>query len=311
MGSSTGSLLVADDAGVAEILRQTRRRAAFHSEDEYRLIERMGERVAGDPASHPVWRDALTALTCTQRLIAIARQERARIHVLHVSTGEEIEFLSQHKDIASVEVTPHHLTLSADDYAQLGTKIQMNPPVRDKSHREKIWRGLDQGVVDVLGSDHAPHTLEEKAKAYPDSPSGMTGVQTLVPIMLDHVAAGRLTLARFVDLTSAGPARLFQLARKGRVAVGYDADLTVVDLKRRQTITDNWIASRCGWTPYDGKNVTGWPVGTFVRGARVMWEGELADARDRQADPVSGGFVKAFPFTPPCEDAPPCISAPI
>jgi dihydroorotase len=275
MGSSTGSLLVADDAGVAEILRQTRRRPAFHSEDEYRLIERMGERIAGDPASHPVWRDALTALTCTQRLIAIARQERARIHVLHVSTGEEIEFLSQHKDIASVEVTPHHLTLSADDYARLGTKIQMNPPVRDKSHRERIWRGLDQGVVDVLGSDHAPHTLEEKAKAYPDSPSGMTGVQTLVPIMLDHVAAGRLTLARFVDLTSAGPARLFQLARKGRVAVGYDADLTMVDLKRRQTITDNWIASRCGWTPYDGKHVTGCPVGTFVRGARVMWEGEV------------------------------------
>jgi dihydroorotase len=235
----------------------------------------MGERVAGVPASHPVWRDALTALTCTQRLIAIAREQRARIHVLHVSTGEEIEFLSQHKDIASVEVTPHHLTLSADDYALLGTKIQMNPPVRDKSHREKIWRGLDQGVVDVLGSDHAPHTLEEKAKPYPASPSGMTGVQTLVPVMLDHVAAGRLTLERFVDLTSAGPARLFGIARKGRVAVGFDADFTVVDLKRRQIISDSWIASRAKWTPYHDKSVVGWPVGTFVRGARVMWEGEL------------------------------------
>jgi dihydroorotase len=275
MGSSTGSLLVADDAGVAEILRHARRRAAFHSEDEYRLIARQGERVPGDPASHPVWRDVETALTCTRRLIAIAREQRARLHVLHVSTGEEIEFLSQHKDIASVEVTPHHLTLSADDYATLGTKIQMNPPVRAKSHREKIWRGLDQGVVDVLGSDHAPHTLEEKARVYPDSPSGMTGVQTLVPIMLDHVAAGRLTLQRFVDLTSAGPARLFQIARKGRIAVGYDADLTVVDLKRRETLRNSWIASRCGWTPYDGKEVTGWPVGTFVRGARVMWEGEV------------------------------------
>ncbi len=275
MGSSTGSLLVADDDGVAAILRQTRRRPAFHSEDEYRLIERMKERIPGDPSSHPVWRDALTALTCTRRLVAIARKERARIHVLHVSTGEEIEFLSQHKDIASVEVTPHHLTLSADDYAQLGTKIQMNPPVRDKSHREKIWRGLDQGVVDVLGSDHAPHTLEEKAKPYPDSPSGMTGVQTLAPTMLDHVARGRLTLSRFIDLTSAGPARIFQLARKGRIAVGYDADLTVVDLKRRETIKNSWIASRCGWTPYDGMEVTGWPVGTFVRGARVMWEGEI------------------------------------
>jgi dihydroorotase len=276
MGSSTGSLLVEDDAGVAEILRHARRRAAFHSEDEYRLNERKGLRVAGDPSSHPTWRDVETALSSTRRLVAIARRERARIHVLHVSTGEEIEFLSQHKDIASVEATPHHLTLSADDYATLGTKIQMNPPVRDKSHRERIWRGLDQGIVDVLGSDHAPHTLEEKAKPYPESPSGMTGVQTLVPIMLDHVAAGRLTLQRFVDLTSAGPARLFQIARKGRVAVGYDADLTVVDLKRREEITDAWIASRCGWTPYHGKSVTGWPVGTFVRGARVMWEGELA-----------------------------------
>jgi dihydroorotase len=275
MGSSTGSLLIADDAGVAEILRHTRRRPAFHSEDEYRLNERKGLRVPGDPSSHPVWRDVDTALNCTRRLIAIAREQRARIHVLHVSTAEEIEFLAGHKDIASVEVTPHHLTLSADDYATLGAKIQMNPPVRDKSHRAGIWRGLDQGVVDVLGSDHAPHTLEEKAKPYPDSPSGMTGVQTLVPIMLDHVAAGRLSLQRFVDLTSAGPARLFQIARKGRVAVGYDADLTVVDLKRRETITDQWIASRCGWTPYAGKQVTGWPVGTFVRGARVMWEGEV------------------------------------
>jgi dihydroorotase len=260
---------------VAEILRHARRRTAFLSEDEVRLVERKGERVPGDPASHPVWRDAETALACTRRLIAIARAQRARVHVLHVSTGEEIDFLSLHKDIASVEVTPHHLTLSADDYATLGTKIQMNPPVRDKSHRGIIWRGLDQGVVDVLGSDHAPHTAEEKARPYPDSPSGMTGVQTLVPIMLDHVAAGRLTLQRFVDLTSAGPARLFQIARKGRIAVGYDADLTVVDLKRRETIKNSWIASRCGWTPYDGKEVTGWPVGTFVRGARVMWEGEV------------------------------------
>ena len=275
MGSSTGSLLVADDAGVTEILRHARRRAAFHSEDEFRLNARMNERIPGDPASHPVWRDAETALICTKRLVAIAREQRARIHVLHISTGEEIAFLADHKDVATVEVTPHHLTLSADEYAALGTKIQMNPPVRDKSHRDRIWRGLDQGVVDVLGSDHAPHTLEEKAKPYPDSPSGMTGVQTLVPTMLDHVAAGRLSLQRFVDLTSAGPARIFQIARKGRVAVGYDADLTIVDLKRKETIRNQWIASRCGWTPYDGKQVTGWPVGTFVRGARVMWEGEV------------------------------------
>ena len=275
MGSSTGSLLVEDDAGVASILANTRRRAAFHSEDEARLGERRDLRVPGDPSSHPVWRDEVAALLCTHRLVRIARAQGARIHVLHISTGEEMAFLADHKDIASCEVTPHHLTMTATDYVRLGTLLQMNPPVRDETHRARIWQGLSEGVADILGSDHAPHTLEEKSKPYPQSPSGMTGVQTLVPIMLDHVAAGRLSLERFVDMTSAGPARLFQIAGKGRVAVGYDADLTIVDLKRQTTITNGWIASRSAWTPYDGKSVTGWPVGTIVRGRRVMWEGEL------------------------------------
>ena len=274
MGSSTGRLLVADDEGVLAILKKIRRRAAFHSEDEARLNERRGLRVAGDPSSHSVWRDEIAALRATQRLVRLAREAGAQVHVLHVSTREEMEFLAQAKDVATCEATPHHLTLSADDYPRLGTKLQMNPPVRAAEHREGIWRGLQQGVVDVLGSDHAPHTLEEKAKPYPLSPSGMTGVQTLVPIMLDHVNAGRLTLQRFVDLTSAGPARVFRISGKGRIAVGYDADFTVVDMKRAETIRDAWIASRSGWTPYDGKAVTGWPIGTIVRGRRAMWEGE-------------------------------------
>ncbi len=275
MGSSTGKLLVADDAGVLAILEATRRRSAFHSEDEARLAERRSLRVPGDPASHPVWRDEIAALRCTERLIRLARQARAQAHVLHISTREEIPLLQDAKDVATCEATTHHLTFSAEDYARLGTKLQMNPPVRGPEHRDGIWRGLAQGVIDVLGSDHAPHTLAEKAKPYPESPSGMTGVQTLVPIMLDHVAAGRLTLQRLVDLTSAGPARVFGVVGKGRIAAGYDADFTVVDLKRRETIRDAWIASRCGWTPYDGREVVGWPVGTFVRGRRVMWEGEI------------------------------------
>jgi dihydroorotase len=275
MGSSTGKLLVADDEGVRRILGKTRRRAAFHSEDELRLNERKALRVAGDPSSHPIWRDEIAALRATQRLVAIARDRRAQVHVLHISTAEEIEFLQSAKDVASCEATPQHLTLTAEDYARLGTKMQMNPPVRAPRHRQAIWRGLAEGVIDVLGSDHAPHALAEKAKPYPESPSGMTGVQTLVPIMLDHLAKQRLTLQRFVDLTSAGPQRLFSIARKGRIAAGYDADFTIVDLKRRATIRDSWIASRCGWTAYDGKEVTGWPIGTFVRGVRVMWEGEI------------------------------------
>lgn len=275
MGSSTGDLLVEDDEGVASILRNTRRRAAFHSEDEFRLRERLSERIEGDPSSHPVWRDEIAALRCTERLVRIARQVRARIHVLHISTAEEIAFLEQHKDVATCEATPHHLTLSLDDYARLGTLIQMNPPVRGSRHHDGIWHGIAQGIVDVLGSDHAPHTLAEKAKLYPASPSGMTGVQTLVPIMLDHVNAGRLTLQRFVDLSSHGPQRIFGMARKGRIAAGYDADFTIVDLKRRETITNAQAGSKAGWTPYDGREVIGWPVGTVVRGSRVMWEGEI------------------------------------
>jgi dihydroorotase len=240
------------------------------------LRERMHLRVKGDPSSHPVWRSPEVALRCTQRLVAIARKTGARIHVLHISTAEEMVFLKDHKDVASVEATPHHLTLSAPDcYERLGAYAQMNPPVRDESHRKGIWAGVVNGVVDVLGSDHAPHTREEKEHEYPATHSGMTGVQTLVPVMLDHVNAGRISLERFVDLTSHGPNRLFGMARKGRIAVGYDADFTVVDLKRRHTITNSWIASRCGWTPYDGVEVTGWPVGTFVRGRQVMWEDDL------------------------------------
>jgi dihydroorotase len=276
MGSSTGDLLVDDEPSLERIIAKLSRRAAFHAEDEARLKERAHLRKAGDAASHPVWRDEQAALIATQRLVRLAERHDKRVHVLHVSTAEEMEFLAEHKDWASVEVTPHHLTLVAPEcYARLGTFAQMNPPVRDERHRKAIWAALDSGVVDVLGSDHAPHTREEKEHAYPDSHSGMTGVQTLVPVMLDHVNADRLSLERFVDLTSAGPQRLFGIRGKGRIAVGYDADLTIVDLKRRETITNGWIQSRCGWTPYDGLSVQGWPVGTLVRGRRVMWEGEI------------------------------------
>src|SRR3978361_845679 len=276
IGSSTGALLVEDDERLRRIFRGIRRLAAFHAEDEYRLNERKHLRIEGDPRSHPVWRDETAALLATQRLVSLARETGKRIHALHISTKEEIEFLRDHKDVASCEATPHHLTMAAPEwYERLGPRAQMNPPVRDASHRAGIWRGIEQGIVDVLGSDHAPHTLEEKAKTYPASPSGMTGVPTLVPLMLDHVNAGRLSLARFVDLSNTGPARLFNIACKGRIAAGYDADFTIVDLKRSETITNKWVASKAGWTPYDGVRVTGWPVGTFVRGRRVMWQGEM------------------------------------
>jgi dihydroorotase len=276
IGSSTGDLLVEDDEGLEKIISRLGRRAAFHSEDEFRLRERIHHQVAGDASSHPTWRDAEAARLCTERLLRIANKYNKRIHVLHISTADELPLLAANRALATVEVTPHHLTLSADDYQRLGTKLQMNPPVRESHHRNALWRAVNSGLVDVLGSDHAPHTLEEKAEPYPQSPSGMTGVQTLVPVMLNHVNQGHLTLQRFVDLTSHGPQRIFNIKNKGRIAEGYDADFTIVDLKRHETITNNWIKSRSKWTPYDGVKVQGWVTGTFLRGKLAMWQGELA-----------------------------------
>jgi dihydroorotase len=291
MGSSTGDLLVDEEAALDRIIAKISRRASFHAEDEARLKARMPLRRKGDPSSHPEWRDPEAALIATKRLVGLAEKHGKRVHVLHISTADEMDYLRDHKSYATVEVTPHHLTLEAPDcYERLGAYAQMNPPVRDARHRTAIWAALQSGVVDVLGSDHAPHTREEKDHAYPDTHSGMTGVQTLVPIMLDHVNAGRLSLQRFVDLTSHGPQRLFGIRNKGRIAVGYDADLTIVDMKRTATISNAWIESRCAWTPYDGVKVTGWPVGTFVRGRKVMWEGEIAGSA--RGEPV--GFLEGF-----------------
>ena len=276
MGASTGDLLIADDDGVREVLNAVSRRATFHSEDEYRLAERRGLARTGDWTSHTDVRDAESAIMSTRRLVRLAGEVGKRIHVLHVSTAEEIEFLADHRDIASVETTPQHLTLDGDEaYERLKGYAQMNPPIRNRHHIDGLWRGIQQGVVDVLGSDHAPHTKEEKAKPYPASPSGMPGVQTLPAVMLTHVAEGRLSLERFIDLTSAGAQRIFNIAGKGRMAEGWDADLTLIDLKATRTIRHEDQASRCGWTPFDGFEARGWPMKTIVRGRVVMSDGEL------------------------------------
>jgi len=276
MGASTGSLLVPDDEGVAAVLRSVNRRATFHSEDEYRLAERRPLARPGDWTSHPEVRDAESAIRSTRRLVGLAKTLGKRIHVLHVTTADEIAFLADHKDVASIELTPQHLTLAGPEaYRRLKGFAQMNPPIREAHHQAALWRGIEMGLADVLGSDHSPHTREEKARPYPGSPSGMPGVQTLVPIMLTHVAQGRLTLERFVDLTSAGPNRIFGLADKGRLAEGYDADLTIVDLKARRTITDAMMANRSGWTAFDGFEAEGWPIATVIRGRVVMRDGDV------------------------------------
>ena len=284
MGASTGSLLVAEDEALAAVLASGKRRVAIHAEDEARLNARKDLRVEGDASSHPVWRDDESAMLATQRILRLARAAGRRIHILHVTTPAELELIAQNKDIATCEVTPQHLTLAGEDaYPRLGSHAQMNPPIRSAAHRDGLWHWLNQGVPDVIGSDHAPHTLEEKAKPYPASPSGMPGVQTLLPLMLDHVANGRMTLERLIDMTSTSVQRVFGLVGKGRIAAGYDADFTVVDRKGEFTVTENWLESRCGWSPFTGMALRGRVLGTIIRGHVAMWEGQLANQAQGEA----------------------------
>lgn len=280
MGASTGDLLVDDDARIADTLAHGFRRVAVHAEDEARLKERRHIAESGGGAVlHPQWRDAESARLATERLLKIARGCGRRIHVLHVTTAEEVPLLAAAKDIATMEVTPQHLLLHGPEaYERLGTYAQMNPPIREKAHQDALWRAIVDGVVDVIGSDHAPHTRDEKAKPYPQSPSGMPGVQTTVPLLLNAVNQGRLTLTRLVDLLAHGPQRIYGIAGKGRLALGYDGDLSIVDLKRTERISASWLKSKCGWSPFEGDTVQGWPVVTIIRGHVAMRDAELGPA---------------------------------
>ena len=273
-GSSTGDLLIEDDETLEVVMENGRRTVCYHSEDEYRLQERKPLFKSGEPYSqHAVWRDVECAFLGTRRIVALARETGRPAHILHVSTAEELGFLGQCRDIATIELLVNHLTQFAPDaYDRLGGMAVMNPPIRDARHFDAAWAAVRDGTADTIGSDHAPHSRAAKQRPWPEVAAGLTGVQTTVPIMLDHVNAGRLSLARMVDLMCAGPARVYGVVGKGRLAVGYDADFTIVDMKARRTIEDSWIASPCGWTPFAGMRVTGWPVATIIRGQAVMRE---------------------------------------
>ena len=279
MGKSTGDLLVKEQALLEHIVSQSGPGVtAIHSEDEDRLNERkpLASKKPLSVHNHLLWRDAKTALFSTERVVAIAEKYRKPIHILHLSTKEEMEFLENHRALVSTEVTPQHLTLSAPEcYEAWGTLVQMNPPIRDKTHQEALWRALQKGLVDIIASDHAPHTLEEKQKPYPGTPSGMPGVQTLLPLMLDHVHHRRLDLKTLVKMLSSNPVRRFKLKNQGLIKKGYKAHFTLVDVKARKTISSSWLASKCGWSPFEGQTVTGWPVGTILYGQPVVREGEV------------------------------------
>ena len=278
MGSSTGDLLVEDDESLKQILKSINRRVAVHSEDEYRLRERKKilDQENVTVHDHPRWRDVETAVNSTKRLLKIATELEKNVHVLHISTKEEIELLKSYKHIATCEATPQHLFFSSPDcYDRLGSFVQMNPPIRDEAHREGIWKGIKEKVIDVVGSDHAPHTIDEKKKVYPDTPSGMTGVQTILPIMLNFVNQGKISIHDLVRLLCFNPAKIYKILNKGEVKIGNDADFSVIDLNKEFLISNDWIVSKSRWTPYDNLKVKGFPVMTIVNGKVVMRDDEI------------------------------------
>ncbi len=274
MGSSTGDLLVSEDHYLDRILKKVKVPISVHCEDEKILLQRKSVATQGGHARyHHQWRNVESALRATQRIVTLAEKYKRSIHVLHISSADEMLYLKHKKHVATVECLPQFLTFSAPEcYEIFGSYAQMNPPIREKHHQDTLWKAINDGTVDVLGSDHAPHTREEKDKTYPRSPSGLTGVQTLVPVMLNHVAKKRLSLEKLTALISTNPAKIFGAKGKGQIAVGYDADFTMVDLNKTKTISNSWIRSRSGWTTYDGMNVQGWPVMTLLKGQIAMRE---------------------------------------
>ena len=275
-GSSTGKLLVDKEADIEKVISQSDRIVSIHSEDEEILNLRKKFIKIGDVHSHPEWRNTECAISSTRRVVKIAERYNKQIHVLHVSTKEEVDFLAMHKKNVTFEITPQHLTLYAPDcYDKLGTFAQMNPPIRKKEHYDRLWTAVKNSVVDVLGSDHAPHSKEDKKKKYPDSPSGMPGVQTILPIMLNHVNNEKLSLEHLIKLMCENPCKIFGIKNKGYIKEDFDADLTIVDMNKVQTIKDEMIASKCGWTPFNNFPVKGFPVATIINGKIVMLEGKV------------------------------------
>ena len=275
-GSSTGNLLVDKEADIEKVISSSDRVVSIHSEDEDIIKLRKKFIRKGDVHSHHEWRNVECAMSSTRRVVKIAERYNKKIHVLHVTTKDEVDFLAMHKKNVTFETTPQHLTLYAPDcYDKLGTYAQMNPPLRGKEHYDRLWTAIKNNIVDVLGSDHAPHLKVNKDKEYPDSPSGMPGVQTIFPVMIDHVNNGKLTLNQLINLMCENPCRIFGIKNKGFIKEGFDADLTIVDMKKEVIIKDEMIASKCGWTPFNNYKVKGFPVGTIVNGILVMSDGKI------------------------------------
>ena len=275
-GSSTGNLLVAEEKDIEVVFQNSSKVVAVHSEDEAILNINKKLIKKGDVHSHPIWRSEECAMSSTRRIVKIAERYNKKAHILHVTTKQEIDFLSQHKGNITFEITPQHLTIYAPDcYNKLGTYAQMNPPIRDKSHYDRLWYAVRNDYNDTIGSDHAPHLKENKDKEYPNSPSGMPGVQTLLPVMLNHVNDGKLKLGQLVKLLCENPVKIFGIKNKGYIKKDYDADFTLVNLDKTIEIKNENIESKCGWSPFNGNKFKGTPVATIINGEIKMKDGKI------------------------------------
>jgi len=275
-GSSTGNLLVDKENDIEKIFQHTSKIVSVHSEDEEILNQRKKLKEQGNVLSHPIWRNEESAISSTRKIVKIAKRLGKKAHILHVTTKEEVDFLSQNKGNITFEITPQHLTLySPDCYQKLGTYAQMNPPIREKSHYDRLWYAVKNNYNDTIGSDHAPHLKENKEKEYPNSPSGMPGAQTLLPVMLNHINKGRLKLDQLVKFLCENPANIFEIKNKGYIKKNFDADFTIVDLNQTIEIKNNKIESKCKWSPFDGYKFKGTPVATIVNGEIKMKNGKI------------------------------------
>jgi|TARA_B110000263_G_scaffold237714_1_gene238251 dihydroorotase len=280
-GSSTGNLLVQHEADIEKVFQSSSKVVSVHSEDEEILNMRKKMIKEGDVLTHPLWRNEECAISSTRRIVRIAERYKKKAHILHVTTKQEIDFLSQHKGNITFEITPQHLTIFAPDcYEKLGTYAQMNPPLRDKSHYDRLWYGVRNNFLDIIGSDHAPHLKANKEKNYPNSPSGMPGVQTLMPVMLNHVNNEKLSLKQLMDFVCENPVKIFGIKNKGFIKEGFDADFTIVDMNKKILIKNKNIESKCGWSPFDSFEFKGTPVLTIVGGQIKMRDGQILGEPD-------------------------------
>ena len=275
-GSSTGNLLVHKEEDIEKVFASTSKIVSVHSEDEEILNQRKKLREKGNVLTHPIWRNEESAISSTRRIVKIALRLNKKAHILHVTTKEEVDFLSQNKGNITFEITPQHLTLTSPEcYEKLGTFAQMNPPIRDKSHYDRLWYAVRNNYNDTIGSDHAPHLKENKLKDYPETPSGMPGVQTLMPVMLNHINEGRLKLEQLIKLLCENPVKIFGIKNKGYIKKDYDADFTIIDMNKVIEIKNEKIESKCGWSPFNEHKFKGTPVATIINGKIKMKDGVI------------------------------------